>query len=98
LRKAGLAEPWVIPRGKFKGRVSLGLFLNKASAYKLRDTLAAKGIAAEVKPRHREQKQIWLDVEVPARNLDSVTKAIRTVQPGLSLKSAECPPLKTAQK
>lgn len=97
LRKAGLAEPWVVPRGKLKGRVSLGVFLNKASAHKLKDALAAKDIAAEVKPRHREQKRIWLDVEVPARDLNAVTKAIRTVQPGLSLKSAACPPLKTAQ-
>lgn len=97
LRKAGLAEPWIVPKGELKGHISLGVFLNKASARRLRETLAARGIAADVKPRHREQTRIWLDVEVPARDLDSVTKAIRTVQPGLSLQSTECHPMKTAQ-
>lgn len=98
LRGLGFQHPWVVPRGELQARVSLGLFLSKANAERQRAALAAKGVKAEMKPRHRSQTRIWLDLEVPGRQLAVVQKTIRKTQPGLAVKPAACPPLKTAQR
>ncbi len=98
LQSAGHPHAFVLKRGSLKGHVSLGLFLNKPNAEKHRAELAAKGIESLVKTRYREHRVIWLDFEVPARDLDPVTRMVRNTQPGLSMAPADCPPLKTAQK
>ncbi len=98
LQSAGHPHAFVMKRGSLKGHVSLGLFLKKANADKHRAELAAKGVESLIKTRYREQRQIWLDFEVPARDLDPVTRVVHNTQPGLSMAPADCPPLKTAQK
>lgn len=98
LRALGLQHPWVVPKGEMQARVSLGLFLSKAKAEEQRAALAAKGVKVEIKPRHRSQTRIWLDLEVPGRDLAGIQTSILKTQPGLSVKPAACPPLKTAQR
>ncbi len=98
LQQRGVQHLRAVPRGPYKGHVSLGLFLTKANAEKHRDNLAKQGIEAMVKARYREQRRTWLDLEFPGRNLDGVNRVLRKSGPGLSLTPADCPRLKTAQK
>ena len=98
LRENGVESPWVIPRGKLEGRVSLGLYLKRTSAEKQRAELKRRGFTVEIKPRHRSQSSIWLDLELQGSNLAGLQKLVRKTQPGLSLRPTACPPLKTAQK
>ena len=94
----GIQHLWALPRGPYKGHVSLGLFLTKANAEKHRASLAQQGIESMVKTRYREQRRTWLDLEFSGRNLAGVNSALRKAGPGLSLTPADCPMLKTAQK
>ena len=65
---------------------------------KILEDCAAKGVKVEIKPRHRSQTRIWLDPEVPGRDLAGIQKSILKTHPELSVKPAACPPLKTAQR
>ena len=98
LQQQGVQHLWALPRGPYKGHVSLGLFLTKAKAEEHRAGLAEQGIESLVKTRYREQRLTWLDLEFPGRNLSSINSALRKAGPGLSLTPTDCPLLKTAQK
>ncbi len=98
LQQQGVQHLWAVPRGPYKGHVSLGLFLTRANAEKHRDKLAEQGIEAVVKTRYRQQRQTWLDLEFNGRDRDAVSRALKKAGPGLSLTPTDCPTLKTAQK
>ncbi len=98
LEQQGVQHLWALPRGPYKGHVSLGLFLTKANAEKHRDNLAAQGIETMVKARYREQRRSWLDLELSGQDLAAVNQLLKKAGPGLSLSRTDCPMLKTAQK
>lgn len=57
LQEKGLSDIWTIQEGDKKGAISLGVFNDKARAVLFKTQLAARGVAAEIRPRDKTQAQ-----------------------------------------
>jgi hypothetical protein len=61
LEAAGVADLWRFTSGSLAHAISLGLFRDQERAKARRDKIADMGFNTEVRPRHREQIDYWLN-------------------------------------
>ena len=64
IKSEGVSDTYVLPRGPWKGRLSLGLFKNRTLADRYRAQITSAGYDAEVVPRSPRSASLWADVEV----------------------------------
>ncbi len=63
LKKAGIADLWLFPRGEYKNAISLGLYSRIANAEVARERALKNGITTAVRPRHIKVEQYWLEFQ-----------------------------------
>ncbi len=92
LKKSGVKDLWIMPKGEFKGYISLGIYAREARTKRRRAQLAAHGLETNVRPRFNEQPRFWLDLEISAEGLDddALAQSVEQMQPALSLVPLDC--------
>lgn len=92
LQAAGFSDLYIMLRGDYKGRVALGYFRDKKTAYNRMRQLADKGFDTEVLPIQKKKQQYWLDLSLKAGG--NLSKRIgdisATLPPAVSFKPVAC--------
>lgn len=63
LKKVGITDLWLFPRGEYKNAISLGLYSRIANAEVAQAQALKKGVATVVLPRQVEVEQYWLEFQ-----------------------------------
>jgi len=64
LNAKGIADLWMVPSGRDKGALSLGVFADQKRASDFQKELLAKGVKAEVKQRFKPVQQYFAKVKL----------------------------------
>ncbi len=75
LKKVGLSDLWLFPKGKYKNAISLGLYSQRVNADAAHKLALKKGVITEVLVRYVEVDQHWLQfhsAEQPAIAKESI--------------------------
>jgi RND family efflux transporter MFP subunit len=62
MQAGGFPDLYVFGRGPYKGRVSFGVYNDKASALSRAKEIESAGFAAETRQRHRKVTRYWVDI------------------------------------
>lgn len=65
LREKGIVDLWLFRQGPMKGAISLGLFVKKQRAEKLKNQLLEKGIQVSLEARFKEEDKVFVKVQLP---------------------------------
>lgn len=63
LERAGYDDLWVINAGPRAHSISLGYYVQREPAERIRSSLAQKGFKAVIEPKERERTRYWLDIQ-----------------------------------
>ncbi len=97
LRAAGINDLLVMNRGKYRGRIALGLYHGRSWAERRQAELTALGFDTELDAGSTQAAQWWLDFEVtPGTDEAALIETAQGLQPGVSLQTLACAPLRAA--
>ncbi len=65
LREKGITDLWLFRQGPMKGAISLGLFVKKQRAEKLKNQLLEKGIQVSLEARYKEEDKVFVKLQLP---------------------------------
>ncbi len=90
LLAAGVPDSVVLSRGRYAGRVSVGLYAGPRTAEERQQSVGARGFELEVVPLTSVARAYWLDSEAP-RVPAAVSEYLQTIATVAAANPAACP-------
>jgi hypothetical protein len=84
LEQQGMADVFIMGRGRMKNAVSLGLFKDKKAADKRISELKKVGVKAKSETQYSDTEKYWIDVDVESGK-SHVVSAIEAIAKGLTV-------------
>ncbi len=92
LKKAGLSDLWLFPKGKYKNAISLGLYSRRVNAELAHKRAFEKGVTTEMLARYVDVDQHWLQfhsTKLPPVAVEAIF-ALQDAYPGEKIEINPC--------
>lgn len=83
-------DSYIITQGDLAEGVSLGLFRNKESAYRLQKTVAAYGIPVDVRVVNKTAREYWVEIAETAQLSEAIRERIRGGEEAVRWELVQC--------